>query len=518
MHEIGRTKSFMVGAVAPLDGLVKRSLADHLGAAPTMGILFSQEALQKKALVDLAESLPYQMELVGGAMSVVAGTDPDGTLTQTNFGRSSKHKSMHEVGLTLGRFPEATVKSFCIPGGRDWEAQLEAQGMLQEGWKVFLVIARHRATADIVERLQSAHPKAAIIGGMATGETLYRIRQREVQELDEGVVGLMFAGDVPLAAFVSRGARGLGDAPFTFGPDDLEDDGPPTDPGRVQILTHVTDAEGNRRTALEAVMEGVHKSGGGGGGICIGLAEGSAADGYELTGIDNEMVVHHKAALALPARRGDDPRWSQGNVRFFGFDPDSCKEDLISRLAGIKQRAAERGERILGSVMFTCGARTQRFFGTPAFDATTFANTLPGVPMIGMYAGGEIGPPLTAEAPASKAFQVGGCEMHGFTAIFGIFIVPPQKPRKSLLMFADNAAIAAAYAELRRNAPPLPPPPAPSTAAAVAAMLPGSLAELRALPVKALKEAMGRLGLAAVAGSEKEDLVQEVAQKLGVAE
>ena len=49
-------------------------------------------------------------------------------------------------------------------------------------------------------------------------------------------------------------------------------------------------------------------------------------------------------------------------------------------------------------------------------------------------------------------------------------------------------------------------------------MLPGSLAELRALPVKALKEAMGRLGLAAVAGSEKEDLVQEVAQKLGVAE
>ena len=205
-------------------------------------------------------------------------------------------------------------------------------------------------------------------------------------------------------------------------------------------------------------------------------------------------------------------------MRFFGFDPDSCKEDLISRLAGIKQRAAERGERILGSVMFTCGARTQRFFGTPAFDATTFANTLPGVPMIGMYAGGEIGPPLTAEAPASKAFQVGGCEMHGFTAIFGIFIVPPQKPRKSLLMFADNAAIAAAYAELRRNAPPLPPPPAPSTAAAVAAMLPGSLAELRALPVKALKEAMGRLGLAAVAGSEKEDLVQEVAQKLGVAE
>ena len=53
VHEIGRTKSFMVGAVAPLDGLVKRSLADHLGAAPTMGILFSQEALN----ADLASEM-----------------------------------------------------------------------------------------------------------------------------------------------------------------------------------------------------------------------------------------------------------------------------------------------------------------------------------------------------------------------------------------------------------------------------------------------------------------------------
>ena len=40
-----------------------------------------------------------------------------------------------------------------------------------------------------------------------------------------------------------------------------------------------------------------------------------------------------------------------------------------------------------------------------------------------MYAGGEIGPPLLADAPAHKAFQVGDAGMHGFTAIFGLFIV-----------------------------------------------------------------------------------------------
>ena len=41
--------------------------------------------------------------------------------------------------------------------------------------------------------------------------------------------------------------------------------------------------------------------------------------------------------------------------------------------------------------------------------------------------------------------------------------------------------------------------------------LPSSLQELRALPVKVLKQAMARLGLSLTPGSEKEDLVQEIA-------
>ena len=99
--------------------------------------------------------------------------------------------------------------------------------------------------------------------------------------------------------------------------------------------------------------------------------------------------------------------------------------------------------------------------------------------------------------------------MHGFTAIFGLFIVPPRQPRASELAFADDAAVAAAYAQLRSRLPPVPPPEATA-----AHGLPSSLDELRALPVKALKKAMVRLGLAATPGSEKEDLVQEIASHL----
>ena len=93
-----------------------------------------------------------------------------------------------------------------------------------------------------------------------------------------------------------------------------------------------------------------------------------------------------------------------------------------------------------------------------------------------------------------------------------------RQPRKTQLAFADGAAIAAAYAELRRLAPPPPPPAAAGMGAAMYDALPASLAELRALPVRALKAGMQRLGLAATPGSEKEDLVQEIARAQGIEE
>ena len=106
-------------------------------------------------------------------------------------------------------------------------------------------------------------------------------------------------------------------------------------------------------------------------------------------------------------------------MRFFSFDAASCRDDLSRRLDALKGELQRKGQRLLGSVMFTCGGRTQHFFGEPAFDASTFVKTFSGTPLIGMYAGGEIGPQLLAEAPPSKAFQVGRAQMHGFTVVFG---------------------------------------------------------------------------------------------------
>jgi len=517
VDEIQRTTTFMVGGLGPLGSVIKSDLEPHIEAQPTMGILFSKEELSKADLTGLAAQLPHHLELVGGHMSVVVGTDAAGALVQSNnvCPHARGASAANTVGLTLGRFPLANVRSFAVDArARDGKTeQLRAEGALEPGWKVFVVIARDRDPNGIVEALQQAHPAAAIIGGIATGDTLYRSRKGAVQLIEEGVVGLMFSGDVPLAAFVSRGARGLGESAFRFGPADVDDyvhkdrDTPMGEPG--QILTHVTKADGARSTALEATME-VLREAGQGGGFSLGLADGDGTDGFQLHDLHNDMVVPSREALRLPPR--GETTYESGAVRFYTFDAASCKADLTKRLTEVKAMADSKGERVLGAVMFTCGGRTHRFFGEPAFDASTFTKIFEGTPLIGMYAGGEIGPPLLAGAPPAKAFQAGGAALHGFTAIFGLFIVPPRQPRASALAFADayDAAVSAAFAELRSRAEPVP----PQSDAAGASGVPSRLSELRALSVRKLKEAMGSLGLAPTPGSEKEDLVREIASHL----
>ena len=93
---------------------------------------------------------------------------------------------------------------------------------------------------------------------------------------------------------------------------------------------------------------------------------------------------------------------------------------------------------MVGAVMFTCGGRTHRFFGESAFDATTFTKVFEGVPLIGMYAGGEIGPPLLADArsqvrPISSISKINDVELavddddKSFYRSFFMLLAPDEK-------------------------------------------------------------------------------------------
>ena len=96
--------------------------------------------------------------------------------------------------------------------------------------------------------------------------------------------------------------------------------------------------------------------------------------------------------------------------------------------------------------------------GEPAYDATSFARIFPHAKMLGFYAGGEIGPKALAGAPASRATQVGRAAMQGFTAVFGLFMVPQRTERAAPLAHVDAAAVGAAYVAARAARTPPPPP------------------------------------------------------------
>ena len=75
--------------------------------------------------------------------------------------------------------------------------------------------------------------------------------------------------------------------------------------------------------------------------------------------------------------------------------------------------------------------------------------------------------------------------MQGFTAVFGLFMVPQRTERAAPLAYADAAAVAAAYAAARAARTP-PPPPAGTLSEAQLRQLPAK--EARRAPAAALSE------------------------------
>ena len=119
---------------------------------------------------------------------------------------------------------------------------------------------------------------------------------------------------------------------------------------------------------------------------------------------------------------------------------------ISSRLATARRQLVEEQKKeLLGGLMFTCTARSERS------DAAHFAKAFPSAPLVGMPCNGEIGPGGgvrssfdTAAAASSNiteadVTQSGDVELHGFTAVFGLFAVPVRS-RAAPLHYSDLEA------------------------------------------------------------------------------
>lgn len=222
-------RPYLSSACADSVADLKKAIAPKLVSAPSVGILFASCA-SRTSRADLgrfARSLPARMHLIGGASLTVVGVDPPDLAppqaendSESAFESQLRHAGVFcsqqggqgcGIALTLAHFTEAEAGSFVVQeSSLSVVEQLKEHGALDAGWKVFVVMVvgsllRRHSIHAILQALQEAHPEAAIIGGLATGQWLARVHAHRSSFVRSGAVGLMFRGNVPLTALVCKG-------------------------------------------------------------------------------------------------------------------------------------------------------------------------------------------------------------------------------------------------------------------------------------------------------------------------
>jgi small ligand-binding sensory domain FIST len=226
---------------------------------------------------------------------------------------------------------------------------------------------------SFVERSAEALPGIMLAGGLAggagsspgAGSTRLYLDGRSV---DRGAVGLLFSG-APGQVVVSQGCRPVGPEMVVTAVDGnvvLELAGAPALRKLREVLAGLTPAE---RLSF-------------GGGPQLGVAMDEYQDEHEIGDYLIRAVIgidEQREAVAV----GDVVDVGR-TVRFQLRDADAARHDLRMRL-GPAQDAQ-------GALLISCNGRGPGMFGSADSDVNLVTECLGGVPVAGLFAGGEIGP------------------------------------------------------------------------------------------------------------------------------
>jgi small ligand-binding sensory domain FIST len=237
-------------------------------------------------------------------------------------------------------------------------------------------------------------PGAPLTGGMASAARAAggNVLIRNDQTFNAGFVGASLSGPIRVQTVVSQGCRPIGQR-FVI----------------TRAHDNVIETLGGR-PALGALHDVVNA-------LPLedrqllrnGLFVGRAISEYRETFgrgdflVRNIMGVDDKAGTIA---MGDYVRAGQ-TVQFHVRDAETADEDLRAMLENVR---VLENDAPAGALLFNCNGRgTRLFVDSPCHDVNVARQHLPGTPIAGFFAGGEIGP-------------VGGKNfVHGHTASFALF-------------------------------------------------------------------------------------------------
>jgi len=244
------------------------------------------------------------------------------------------------------------------------------------------------------------------------------VQSSPVDNVCDGVYGVVLGGSVPVRSVVSRGVMSIPTSPYVVSSSELVPFH--RNSGGIHMIYNFA----NRDTVMDVLTRQEYTKAN-----FIGVRRPDE-DGFELIDMDWVNYLEHQA-LMVPSDGSSiqDNSFVGAEVDFFYLDGEACCQDVDRTLSLLRDQT--QGEEILGAIMFSCSGRGPRqghLIREDMMDATRFARAFPDVPCLGFYAGGEIGPkPLVGN---QNVFRKGRAAVQGFTAVFSLFIVPVVKRRE----------------------------------------------------------------------------------------
>lgn len=436
---------------------VLTALKRRLTATPTIGFLLGTGDLSRGSVAEvLSKGLPQGCHVIG------ANSPQLQALVQTEAATTElRHlQTTGQVTLMLGSFPDAVAKTFhldmdsCAKICEGGLSTLQQRGLpVGEEWKTIVLMVGDLRSGSldpnmIVQAFQRGSSNTAILGGVAGEQVLLHSRGRTVVR-EEGIVGLALKGEVPLTALVSRGCIPLTPVMHARGAKVLTNPDAEGEEVKALKISELVSEECGVSSPLNTAIQTQDKARSSG--LFVGVRlQGEGGFLLEQVGQQN---FQRDGSMQLPfmgTKEQEEQIESVCDIRYYSLTPDACKTDVERLLGYVRQQCEEGNEETLGAVMFTCGARTKRFFGEEFLDAKKFQSVFPSLPLIGFWAGGEIGPQAVAEATVVEATRAGHACFQGFTAVFGIFRAPVHRAPSALITLSDEEVPAAVGALLKR--------------------------------------------------------------------
>lgn len=394
MIKIGSAISTETNPSAAADEVVNQACLALGGLRVNLALVFVSSYSQT-GFQDIVQTLARRL----------AGATLLGCTTQASIGAGREVEDGRGLSLWLAHLPGANLEPFSLsveptPDGR----AILGFPVLHDTARAVIVLGEPHSfpTQDFLRSFNQDHPGVPVLGGQATSaggaggagtEQIALMLAGRV--ISRGAVGVQIGGDVDITPLVSQGCKPIGE-PFIVtaarGNIIYQLGGKPPLLRLREILSKMT-REDRARTAHNLHL-----------GIVIDERKADPEPGDFL--IRAVLQADPDTGAVSVGELMTVGQTVQFQVR------DAATADAELRTLLQKSLSAAGGRDPAGALLFTCNGRGTGMFGIPDHDVSVLQEAVDGLPVGGMFCGGEIGP------IASTNF------LHGFTASVAMFLDP----------------------------------------------------------------------------------------------